>query len=276
MAIDKAATGSTPDGTVYDVYGSGEPVVLIHGVGLNRDVWEDQLLALSPLHQTVVYDTLGHGDSQLPPTDATLADYSAQLLSLLDHLRIPAANVVGHSMGALIALDFAMNHPSRVLRMAALSGVFIRSEEHKEKALQRAQHLLSSRQYDFVDATISRWFGDPVPPELQPAATKIRAMFGRLDPVGYARAYRTFAISDSVNALRFNELIMPCLYITGELDHNSSPSMSLAMAELSPQASLEIIKDAGHMITMTHSTDINRSLESFMAQSINNPVFSTI
>ena len=264
MDIKKAATGSTPEGTAYDVYGNGEPVLLIHGVGLDRSVWLDQLAALSDTHQVIVYDTLGHGESHLPPEGASLSDYSHQLLSLMDRLRIPVANIVGHSMGALIALDFAISHPSRALRVAAMSGVFRRSEREKENVLARAQHLKSPSQHDFVDATIGRWFGDPVLPCLQDAATRIRAIFSRLDPVGYARAYQTFATSDSINAHRFHELTMPSLFITGELDHNSSPAMSQAMAERAPRARLEILENAGHMITMTHAEYVNSALTEFL------------
>jgi pimeloyl-ACP methyl ester carboxylesterase len=61
----------------------------------------------------IVYDMLGHGDSALPAADVTLRDYADQLAGLLNHLGI-AANVVGHSMGALVALEFALAHPERV------------------------------------------------------------------------------------------------------------------------------------------------------------------
>lgn len=277
MDTKKVATGRAPDGTAFDVYGNGEPVFLIHGVGLDRSVWVEQLAALSVTHhQIIVYDTLGHGASRLPPEDASLSHYSQQLLSLMDHLRVPVANIVGHSMGALIALDFAINHPSRALRVAAISGVFSRSKQAKENVLARALRLRSSSQHDFADATISRWFGDPVSPCFQDATTKIRTIFSKLDPVGYARAYQTFATSDSINAHRFNELTMPSLFITGELDHNSTPAMSRAMAERAPRARLEILGNAGHMITMTHAKYVNEALIAFLGLPVERSVRASI
>ncbi|WP_164126001.1 alpha/beta fold hydrolase, partial [Stenotrophomonas maltophilia] len=64
-------------------------------------IWAPQVAALRDSYDVVAPDMLGHGGSSLPPADPTLADYAAQLLSLLDALRIPAAHIAGHSMGAL-------------------------------------------------------------------------------------------------------------------------------------------------------------------------------
>ena len=68
----------TPAGTSYRVIGQGQPVVLIHGVGLTKDMWGGQVVGLAQHFQVIVYDMLGHGDSPRPAADTDLAGYADQ------------------------------------------------------------------------------------------------------------------------------------------------------------------------------------------------------
>ncbi len=81
--------------------------MLIHGVGLNRQVWQPQLDTFSDEFRVLAYDTLGHGNSRNPAADPGLDDYIEQLAELLDTLEIQRANICGHSMGALVTLGFS-------------------------------------------------------------------------------------------------------------------------------------------------------------------------
>ena len=91
--------------------GSGPAVVLVHGVGLQASVWEEQISTLSKHYDVIAIDMLGHGGSSLPPSDARLSDYADQLLAVLDHMGLQQAHLVGHSMGALVALEFPFRTP---------------------------------------------------------------------------------------------------------------------------------------------------------------------
>mgnify|MGYP004722810009 CR=1 FL=1 len=90
-----ARVTSTPDGTAYATLGTGEPLVLVHGVGMQQGAWAPQITALSRTHRVVVYDMLGHGASRLPQPDATLADYAQQLAALLEGLDWKRVHAVG-------------------------------------------------------------------------------------------------------------------------------------------------------------------------------------
>jgi pimeloyl-ACP methyl ester carboxylesterase len=264
----------TPDGTAYSVYGAGEPLVLIHGVGMEQDAWTPQIGALAREHQVIVYDMLGHGGSRIPDEGVTLADYAAQLAGLLDHLGLPAANVVGHSMGALVALEFALTYPARTLRVAALNAVFMRTPEQQAAVMARAAALQDIGVQATVDSTIARWFGDPVPTALQASARLVSGILARVHPQGYARTYRLFASCDRVHADRLATLAMPALFMTGEFDPNSSPSMSQAMAQRAPLATLDIVPSARHMMNMTDPQRINQGLQQFLTQPLPMPAAS--
>ncbi|MDR6413065.1 alpha/beta fold hydrolase [Paraburkholderia terricola] len=258
-------------GTSYSAYAprSGEAsttVVLIHGVGMNQSVWAPQIDALTASFQVVVYDMLGHGESALPTAAPTLDEYASQLEALLDAIKIERAHVVGHSMGALVALEFALTHPGRTLSVAALNAVYARTPQQREAVMSRAAMLGDASDDAGVDATLSRWFGVPVPVHLTQAAQAVRELLLSADPVGYARTYRLFACSDDAHVGRLANLAVPALFLTGECDPNSSPAMSRAMAAAAPFGRAEIIANARHMMNVTDSVRVNERLLAFLAE----------
>ncbi len=259
----EAARSGKAGPTAYTVAGQGEPVVLVHGVGMDQASWAPQVADLARDFTVVTCDMLGHGGSDLPPADVTLADYARQLADLLDHLGLPAAGVVGHSMGALVALEFALAHPGRTRRVAALNAVFQRSAAQREAAVARAQSL-DGVTVPPVEATLARWFDDPPPAHLAAVAGEVRQALLRVQPLGYARTYRLFATSDAVHAQRLPGLQPPALFMTGEFDPNSTPAMSEAMARLAPRAQLDIVAGARHMMNLTHPARVNAALRRFL------------
>lgn len=251
--------------TAYSVHGSGRPVVLVHGVGMAREAWAPQVGALARDHQVITYDLLGHGASDLPPQDVSLAHYADQLLALLDHLGVAAASIVGHSLGALVALEFALRHPQRTLRLAALNAVFERSPEQRAAVEARAATLMHAGPAATVEPTLERWFGKPVPSHLVEAAEVTGRLLRTVHPQGYARAYGLFARADMAHAERLPTLARPALFLTGAQDQNSTPAMSQAMARRVPGATCVVLPEARHMMNLTHPEAVNQALLGFLA-----------
>jgi pimeloyl-ACP methyl ester carboxylesterase len=103
----------------YAVYGSGDPILLIHGGLGHADIWASQVATLSKTHKAIVADSRGHGRStrndQPFGYDLMASDY----LALLDHLKIDKTALVGWSDGGIIGIDIAMNHPERLTKLYA-------------------------------------------------------------------------------------------------------------------------------------------------------------
>ena len=234
---------SKVDGTAYRLAGRGPTVVLVHGVGMGQEVWEAQVADLSRDHCVLAYDFLGHGGSDPAPGDADLDDYVTQLERLLDRLDLGPAVVVGHSMGGLVALGLALRRPERVRLLVALNTVFERDPESRRAVEARAAALRERGAAATVEATLDRWFG--AAPEGAQAAARATArhLLERVDATGYATAYRVFATADDRFAGRLGDLAVPAVFATGEMDPNSTPSMSRRMAEAAPQGEAVILEE---------------------------------
>ncbi|WP_341316489.1 alpha/beta fold hydrolase [Paraburkholderia sp. IMGN_8] len=265
--IERASTSGTFDGTAYNVAGEGAALVLIHGVGMNRSVWAPQVAELQAHFRVVSYDVLGHGASRLPAAEPTLDEYAAQLAALLDYLQIESAHVVGHSMGSLIALEFALRYPARVSSVVALNAVYDRTPTQRAAVMQRAASLETGGiEQPSIDATIARWFDDPVPGHLAEVAELVRSLLESVNPEGYARTYRLFASSDRAHVGRLPQLTVPALFMTGECDPNSSPAMSQSMAAAAPNARAEIVANQRHMMNVTAPSVVNQRLLRFFSE----------
>jgi pimeloyl-ACP methyl ester carboxylesterase len=103
----------------YAVYGSGAPVLLIHGGLGHADIWANQVPDLAKDHQVIVADSRGHGRSTRTAEPYGYDLMASDYLALLDFLMIDKTALVGWSDGGIIGLDIAMSHPERLTRLFA-------------------------------------------------------------------------------------------------------------------------------------------------------------
>lgn len=102
----------------YQQFGSGTPIVMIHGITGNLAIWHLQIVpALMGSYRITTYDLRGHGYSDVPPTGYTTADHATDLKHLLGTLGIERAHIIGHSFGADVALHFTILFPECVDRL---------------------------------------------------------------------------------------------------------------------------------------------------------------
>jgi pimeloyl-ACP methyl ester carboxylesterase len=244
--------------------GSGFPLVFVHGVGMNADIWQPQLETFATSRDVISIDMLGHGGSALPPEAPLLTDYADQLLSLLDALGTERVDLVGHSMGALVAIQTAIIRPERIRRLVPMNGVFRRPTAVKQAVLKRAEELQQFGLEASIQPTLDRWFGSPVPHRLRSATELARSALKSVDPVGYSRTYRLFATSDEAFVDTLPTLSVPTLFLTGEQDGNSSPAMSHEMAALAPNGRAEVLPGERHMMALASPELVNASLAAFL------------
>jgi len=107
----------------YLVAGRGPAVVLVHGLGGFAETWRRTLEPLAARATVYALDLPGHGRSAKPRAPYDLAWLARVLHGFLQALEIPQASLVGHSLGATVAVTYALVHPGRVERLALLAGV---------------------------------------------------------------------------------------------------------------------------------------------------------
>lgn len=204
----------------YRIEGQGEPVLLIHGFGLNGLMqWSKLRAALKNDYQLIAIDNRGHGKSDKPRDPA---QYGLEMVNdqvrLLDHLGIAKAHVVGYSMGGGIALQLVVHHPERV-HTAVIGGsgwsppsddqmamrqpliedlengrgfgkLFERlastdSSEEERKSMQALGALLNAMNDQQALAAVlkGRWADTPTEDQVRAIATPLTAIIGELDPI---------------------------------------------------------------------------------------------
>lgn len=260
---ESIVSGKTSNGTAWSRCGNGPTLVLLHGVGMNKSVWAPEVNLLCENFDVLIYDMWGHGESVLPQGELNLGDYTQQLVDLLAELEIESVVVVGHSMGALIALDFAINNPGACLGVCALNAVFDRSAEQSAAVKKRAADLAAGGVSVNLNETLERWFGQSGAHEFPEAEALARDLLLQVNPSGYQAAYSVFANSDQAHAQTLAILTAPALFFTADGDPNSTPEMSLAMAALAPNGSSKVLTGHRHMMTLTAPEEVSATLATF-------------
>ncbi len=266
----QSRSGFSPQGTAYSISGEPDPacacssLVLIHGVGLIKDVWQAQIEAFSSDYQVISYDMLGHGDSPLPTSRPRLEEYTAQLAELLEHLNVSKAHIIGHSMGALVSVAFALEYALATCSVIAMNIVFERDTGQRKAVQDRARTVLQSGQTSGREQALQRWFENESGDETRQKIARIRQWMEQVDATGYGRSYQLFATADSAFTGRLNSLTIPVLYLTGGLDANSTPVMSQKMAAETPLGRALVIDKQAHMMAYIHPEKVNQLIGQFL------------
>jgi aminoacrylate hydrolase len=104
----------------YEIHGAGTPVVLSAGMGGSGSFWAPQLEALAERHQVVLYDHVGTGRSA--SGHRNIAGMTDDIACVLDDAGIDAAHVVGHAIGGIVGLEFALRHSGRLRSLVVVNG----------------------------------------------------------------------------------------------------------------------------------------------------------
>jgi pimeloyl-ACP methyl ester carboxylesterase len=236
------------EGTHYRRSGAGEPVVLIHGVGADLEMWEPVAARLARDHDVLRYDMQGHGGSAKPPGPYRLDDYVEQLRALADGLGLARFVLAGFSMGGLVAQAFALAAPARVERLVLLNTVFDRSPQERAAVEARVREVVNGGGHAAgIAAALERWF-TPAFRARQPAVIEaIRRRMETNDLPSYAAAYGLFAVADRLLAPRVGDICVPTAVVTGAEDQRSTAAMATALVARLPQGRCLIIPEQRHM-----------------------------
>ena len=117
----------------YEVQGDGEPVVLLHGAFMTiTNNWSEWIGELAKTRKVIAVEMQGHGRTADIERDISSANLADDVAALLDHLKIPKADLIGYSMGGGVAMECAIRHPDKVRKVVVISSTIRRDGMVKE------------------------------------------------------------------------------------------------------------------------------------------------
>jgi 3-oxoadipate enol-lactonase len=262
-----AMIGKTAHGTHYVAAGSGPVVILIHGVGMDLHMWDAVAGQLAKTRRVLRYDMLGHGDSDKPAGPYRLADFAHQLSDLADDMRIDRFDLVGFSMGGLVAQALALAAPDRLGRLILMSTVYDRSPAESAAIVARSKAVLEGGYPDSIAAAIDRWFTPAFRLRSPEIVEAVRRRMLANDLPAYAAAYSVFATGDQELRDKVGQIAAPTLVATGAEDQRSTAVMARALAARIPQASCHIIAGQRHLPPLEVPHEVAALIDGFLFNS---------
>ena len=238
------------------------PLVFIHGVGLDHQMWKPQIENLNEF-STITYDLLGHGKTPCKKEKLNLTDFSNQLNEILEHLNIEKIHLVGFSLGSLIALDFASKSEDKIDKLILIGTTYKRSREERSLVIDRYNQAKLNK--PISKQALKRWFSD----EYLEKNSKTYDLFmdilnkNSVDHKNFLKAYELFANHED-NAQVVKNITSKTLVMTGSDDPGSTPAMSKKLAkDISNSSYIEII-NGKHLCSIECADDVNMNIRNFI------------
>jgi pimeloyl-ACP methyl ester carboxylesterase len=240
-----------------------EPLVFIHGIGLDHKMWEPQIASFNN-HSTITYDLLGHGKTPYNKEEITLNDFSGQLDYLLKFLKIDKINLVGFSLGSLIALDFASKFQHKLKSLTVIGTTYKRTTEQRDLVIERFEQAKLNK--PISKQALKRWFTDKYlndHPEIFDQFIKILTKDGE-DHLNFLKTYKLFAYhQDNIDLIK--KIKSKTLIMTGSGDIGSTVKMSKSLSDDLINSSFIAINNGKHLCSIECADDVNINLKNFIS-----------
>jgi len=237
-------------------------LVFIHGVGLDHQMWKPQTNSLNE-YSTITYDLLGHGKTPFNKEEITLDDFSKQLLSVLDFLKVDKCNLVGFSLGSLIALDFASKFQSIVKSLTVIGTTYKRTDNERALVVDRFNQAKLNK--PISKQALKRWFSDEylkTHPEVYNQFMKILNKEPK-EHSNFLKAYKLFAYHyDNLEMIK--RISTKTLIMTGADDSGSTVAMSKSLSSDLINSSFIEINNGKHLCSIECADDVNINIKNFI------------
>jgi len=257
----KPTTGYAPVNGLkmyYEIHGSGEPVVLLHGAFMAiTDDWNDWIGELSKTRKVIAVEMQGHGRTADIKRDITYENLSDDVAGLLDYLKIPSADIIGYSLGGGVAMQCAIRHPEKVRKVVSISAPIRRDGWVKE-----ANNVWENFTWEVLKGTPAEteWKKlNPTPDGFLNFFNHIKAMVLRPYDFGADKFKATkapmFFIHGDADGVRLDHIAEMYRLKGGDLHGDMRPH---------PESRLAILPDTTHVTLMSRMTTIVPMVNDFL------------
>jgi pimeloyl-ACP methyl ester carboxylesterase len=233
----------------HEVHGSGRPLVLLHGGLQTIDLSFGSLIpTLEQRHQVIAVELQGHGHTADIDRDFSLDALADDIAGLLDHLAIQKVDILGFSLGGMVALQFALRHPTRLDRLvlAAVDHQPGHDEATRPQDPDMAQRMPTKDDFQAMRDAYAATAPDP----------------GHFDEFA-ARASGMVHASTGWSDEELASITAPTLVLVGDLDFTPLPH-AVALKELLPNGHLAVLADTTHIQVMQRADEVLPLLHRFL------------
>lgn len=238
------------------------PVVFIHALAMNGEMWGDVAEALQADSSLYAMDCRGHGSSEKPPGPYTTQRFAADVLAVLDHLKAPKGHIVGCSMGGTVALAFAGRFPDRVASLTAIDTTACYGVSTVQAWESRGQLAVKDGFSSMVDFQVSRWFSSAYAERTPRGMTDAIAVFLQNTPQAYLESCRMLGQADERPVLA--NFKGPAIVLVGEQDYATPLAMAEEIASLLKDASLQVLPGLRHYTPIEAPEAVASAIRSVM------------
>jgi pimeloyl-ACP methyl ester carboxylesterase len=236
------------------------PVLFIHGLATDHTIWGKQAAAFVTERPVILVDMRGHGRSDKPEGDVyEIARHADDLLGLLRHLAYRKTHVVGVSMGGMVAQQVALRSPGL---LASLTLVCSSCEPPKEGATLEWRLGVFDKSptlEGYYGPVLQRGLGKSMPAELRDYMYQLTIHNSRAVQRSGITATFSYNARDDMGRIK-----VPTLVVGGAEDGSISPQLSQQLAELIPNAQLEILPACGHAPYFEAPDALNMAVRKFI------------
>jgi pimeloyl-ACP methyl ester carboxylesterase len=247
----------------YETAGTGHPLVLLHGGGADRRVWDGNFEDLAKHFRVIRYDLRGAGKSEVPQTKFTNRE---DLYALLQYLNVDKAYVLGLSRGGGVAFDFAVSHPEMVDALILVSSNLATLPKVYHDMISRAQ---KAGREEGIRRAAEIWSSDPYQGPVQPnlpARKKVYEIM-RENLATFLYFWDSPIASESgrrPRAEQLQEIKAPTLVISGNLDGEEPRANYEWAAKGIPGARIAHVPGAAHLVNVDQPQEFLRIVTEFL------------
>jgi aminoacrylate hydrolase len=258
--------GTADDGIYFETHGSGQPVLLVPGLGGIGSYWNPNIPAFSKRHQVIVHDHRGTGQSSRSAIRYSVDQMTDDLLRIMDHLSIEKAHLVGHSTGGAIGQTLAAKHPDR-LKSLVIYASWTKADPFFRRVFEARRALLTaSGTAAYVRSTPVFLYPDWwVNENIGLLETREKITISNF-PSPEIVASRIDAIVDFDRTSDLPGIKAPTLVICAKDDILTPPYFTDELARLIPDAERVILERGGHCASETCTEAFNDAVLRFIAR----------
>ena len=253
----------------YEVTGITKcaPVLLVQGLGGEKNSWNLQRAALALRHRTIAFDNRGAGRSDKPDGKYNLEEMADDAIAVLDAAGIENAHVVGLSMGGAISQIIALKHPNRV-RSLTLVATACRNHAWREELLQSWATTAETEGMTAVGKEAARWMIGPR------SFRRVLPALGWMGPLQLFNPANAFvsqvkailSTDDGALNTELANIVCPTMVVVGNQDVLTPRGDAEEIASLIPTAELVVISGGAHGLHIEHASTFNRILLEFLGR----------